>query len=69
MYVRRILTCPCSVLLKAQHEIAESNEDLSKHPGFFKETQEYWKPSYTKPAIYKQLANKRFREVPRHKIQ
>ncbi|XP_019849351.1 PREDICTED: ephrin type-B receptor 3-like isoform X2 [Amphimedon queenslandica] len=36
---------------------------------FFQESSEYWKPQKTTTAIYRQLASKRYREIPRHAIQ
>lgn len=75
LFILYIICYACCI--QAQHETTSSDDDddadkQNESKGkkeFFKETQEYWKPSYTKQAIYQQLANKRFREVPRHKIR
>ena len=53
-----------SIYLKVQNV-----DDGKKHVQFFKESSEYWRPQKTTNALYGQLASKRFREIPRQRIQ
>ena len=36
---------------------------------FFEECDLYWRPASTREEIYQQLAQKKYREIPRHQIQ
>ena len=51
------------------HLKVQNIDDGKKDVQFFKESSEYWRPQKTANAIYGQLASKRFREIPRQRIQ
>lgn len=36
---------------------------------FFEECERYWRPASTKEDLYQQLAQRKYREIPRHQIQ
>lgn len=42
---------------------------LAEDPEFFPEEQIYWEPGSDTTDIYKQLSNKKYREIIRHQIK